>query len=114
MSAPLSPAQETQAQELAALIRQATDEDILAMARLLVATDDQTTFGATEFRLREVVLRAGARAYQTFLAQKKRLPGARDSLPGLRRGRRVQGLPAAHARQPAGPGAAAPRLLPLR
>jgi hypothetical protein len=71
VSTPLSAEQEAQAQELAALIRQATDDDLLAMARLLVATDEKTTFGATEFRLRDLVLRAGARAYQTFLAQKK-------------------------------------------
>jgi hypothetical protein len=68
---PLSPEREAQAQELAQAIRQAVEEEVLAVARTLAATDEHTLFGETEFQVRELVLKAGAKAYQTFLAQKK-------------------------------------------
>lgn len=67
----LSPEQEAQAQQLAQAIRQAADEELLAIARALVATDESTLFGDTEFDIRDLVHRVGAKAYQTFLAQKK-------------------------------------------
>ncbi len=79
MTTPLSAEQEVQAQQLATLIRHATDDDILALARLLVGTDEAHTFGATEFQVRDLLLRAGAKAYQTFLAQKKTATGAAAS-----------------------------------
>jgi hypothetical protein len=69
--APLAPEQEAQAQQLAQAIRQAADEELLAIARALVTTDESTLFGDTEFQIRELVHRLGAKAYQTFLAQKK-------------------------------------------
>ena len=69
--APLSPEQEAQAQQLAQTIRQAADEELLAIARALVSTDESTLFGDTEFQIRELVHRLGAKAYQSFLAQKK-------------------------------------------
>jgi hypothetical protein len=72
MSLPfLTPEQEAEAQHLAALIRQATDDDFLRLARLLLSQDERHTFGATEFAVRDLVLKAGAKAYQTFLEQKK-------------------------------------------
>ena len=72
MSSPvLTPEQEADAHQLAALIRQATDEEFLRLARLLVSQDQRHTFGPTEFAVRDIVLKAGAQAYQTFLAQKK-------------------------------------------
>lgn len=68
---PLSPEREAQAQELAQAIHQAIEEELLAVARTLAATDEPTLFGDTEFQVRDLVLKAGAKAYQTFLAQKK-------------------------------------------
>jgi GGDEF domain-containing protein len=68
---PLSPEREAEAQQLAEAIRQAIGEDILNVARTLVATDEATLFGETEFQVRDLVHKAGAQAYQTFLAQKK-------------------------------------------
>jgi hypothetical protein len=70
-SSPLSPEREAAAQQLAALIRQATDDDFLRIARLLVSKDEKHLFGQTEFDLRALVLKAGAKAYQTYLRQKK-------------------------------------------
>jgi hypothetical protein len=74
---PLSPDQEAQAQQLAQALRQAADEELLAIARALVATAESTLFGDTEFTVRELTHRIGAKAYQTFLAQKKTATGAR-------------------------------------
>src|SRR5437867_11744149 len=68
---PLSPEQEAEAQKLAALIREATDDDFLRIARTLVSKDERQTFGPTEFELRDLPLQAGAKAYQPFLAQKQ-------------------------------------------
>jgi hypothetical protein len=67
----LSPEREAQAQQLAQALRQAADDDFLAIARALVATDEATLFGDTEFHLRDLLHRLGAKAYQAFLAQKK-------------------------------------------
>ncbi len=68
---PLSPEREAEAQQLAQALRQTADDELLAIARALVATDEATLFGDTEFHLRDLVHRLGAKAYQTFLAQKK-------------------------------------------
>ncbi len=76
-STPLTPEQEADAQQLAALIRQATDDEFLRLARLLVSKDERHTFGQTEFDVRDIVLKAGAKAYQTFLGQKKTATGGR-------------------------------------
>ena len=73
---PLSPECEAKAQQLAAAIRQATEDELLAIARALVATDEQTLFGDTEFAIRDLLLKTGAKAYQTFLAGKKTATGA--------------------------------------
>lgn len=67
----LTPEQEAQAQQLAALIQQATAHDLLRIARLLVSKDEAHTFGQTEFQLRDLVHRLGANALETALAQKK-------------------------------------------
>ena len=68
---PLSPEHEARAQELLAALHQAADQELLTIARTLVATEEATLFGQTEFQIRDLVLNIGAKAYQTFLAQKK-------------------------------------------
>jgi hypothetical protein len=70
MSEPLSPDLEQKAQELAARIRSRSEGSILAMARLLVATTDDTLFGDTEFALRDQALGLVADAYAGHLPQK--------------------------------------------
>ncbi len=72
---PLSPEREAEAQRLARAIRQAADDELLAIARALVATDEPTLFGDTEFRIRDLTHQIGAKAYQAFLAQKKTATG---------------------------------------
>jgi hypothetical protein len=74
---PLSPEREAEAQQLAQALRLAADEELLAIARALVATEESTLFGDTEFAIRDLVHQIGAKAYQTFLAQKKTATAAR-------------------------------------
>ena len=71
MQEPLPADQEVEAQQLAALLSEATREDLLRLARTLVASRETSPFGDTEFEARDILLRAAARAYERFLAQKK-------------------------------------------
>ena len=67
----LTAEQEAQAQDLATHVTQAMVDDVLRIARLLVSKDTRHTFGQTELHLRDLLHRAGAKALETFLAQKK-------------------------------------------
>ena len=69
MKKPLSEAQEVAAKELAAAITEATTQEIQKMAETLVGSD--ALFGQTEFAIRDILLRVGAKAYEQRLAQKK-------------------------------------------
>ena len=67
----LTPEQEADAQQLAALFREASQEDFLRIARLLVSKEERHVFGQTEFATRAILLRVGAKCFETFLAEKK-------------------------------------------
>jgi hypothetical protein len=67
----LTAAQEAEAQLLVARIGQAAQDELLQMARTLVGSDTRSLFGATEFHLRDVLLRVAAKAYEQYLAEKK-------------------------------------------
>src|SRR5206468_1336748 len=54
MQEQLTPEQEAQAQELAALVSEAIAADVLQVARLLVSKKTKDTFGQTEFQLRDL------------------------------------------------------------
>jgi hypothetical protein len=71
MQESLTPEQEAQAQELAALVAEAIAADVLQVARLLVSKKTRDTFGQTEFQLRDLTHQIGARALEISLAQKK-------------------------------------------
>jgi hypothetical protein len=71
MQEALSPAQEAQAQQLAQAISRAAQDELLQVARLLVVSSDATLFGPTEFKVRDLILRVAAKAYQEHLGQKK-------------------------------------------
>ncbi len=73
----LTAEQEAQAQDLALRITEAIAADVLRVARLLVSKDTRHTFGQTELQLRDLIHRAGARALETALAQKKTATTAR-------------------------------------
>lgn len=69
--------QEAQAQELAERITQAIASDVLRVARLLVGKDSRHPFGRTELQLRDLMHRAGAKALEASLAEKKTATTAR-------------------------------------
>jgi hypothetical protein len=68
---PLAPELEAKAQELLTHLRSQADDELLALARLLVSKEDHEIFGDTEFQARDIVHRIGAKALETHLAQKK-------------------------------------------
>lgn len=70
MQEALNAAQETEAQQLAEAFAQAASTEFLQLARTLVASG-HSPFGKTEFTVRDILLRVGAKAYEQYLAQKK-------------------------------------------
>jgi hypothetical protein len=68
---PLAPELEAKAQELLTHLRAQADDELLALARLLVSKADHEIFGDTEFQARDIVHRIGAKAFEAHLAQKK-------------------------------------------
>ena len=84
MKEALSTAQEAEAQLLAQRISQAAQEELLQIARTLVGSNTSTLFGANEFKIRDLILRVAAKAYQEHLAEKKRLRGLQHHLPKVR------------------------------
>jgi F420-0:gamma-glutamyl ligase len=67
----LTEEQEQQAKQLEAKIRRVVDQEIAALARLLVSKAENDLFGQTEFHVRELVLRVGAKAFEEHLREKK-------------------------------------------
>jgi len=79
MSVTLTPEQEAQAVKLAAQMKEHASDPFLAIARLLVATDESTLFGATEFAVRKHALELVSQAYSLHLGQKKTATAGRPS-----------------------------------
>lgn len=71
MDTHLTPAQEQEAKELEARIRQAMEKEIATLARLMVGKPDRELFGKTEFQVRDILLRVGAKVYEEHLREKK-------------------------------------------
>ena len=53
-------------------LKAAAETDLRAVAELLATQPDSQLFGATEFQLRDLVLRLGAKALQTAAEQRKK------------------------------------------
>jgi len=68
----LTPAQEAEAQRLAALLSQKFQEETLRLARLLAAKPDAELLGTTEFEVRDRVHELGAVALETALQERKK------------------------------------------
>lgn len=71
LSAALSPEQEAEAKILEAKIQKAIQTEIADLARLMVSKSDRELFGLTEFQVRDLVLRVGAKVYEEHLREKK-------------------------------------------
>jgi hypothetical protein len=76
----LSVEQEAEAQALAGRLRELADEELVEMARLLVSKPEHEVFGDTEFELRDIVLKVGAKALEEHLRQKKMAIGGAASI----------------------------------
>jgi hypothetical protein len=63
--------QQTDAERLVEALRPQAEDLLQRVARLLAANPGANAFGATEFRLRDLMLAAGAGFLQTALAEKK-------------------------------------------
>jgi hypothetical protein len=87
MDTDLTPAQEAEAGRLYQILKQTTDADLKALARLLASKADRELLGATEFQVRDRVLRIGAKALETALAERKKggTTGRAASAPTARR-----------------------------
>jgi hypothetical protein len=72
MDPDLTPAQEAEAERLFTILKQTTEADLKALARLLASKADRDLLGATEFVVRDRVLRIGAQALETALAERKK------------------------------------------
>lgn len=68
----LTPAQKAEADRLHAAMLEATAGDLRELAELLATTNDANIFGATEFTVRDIVMRVGAKAIQTALEERKK------------------------------------------
>ena len=69
--ATLSPEQEAEAKILEGKILTAIQKEIADLARLMVGKKDRELFGQTEYQVRDLVLRVGAKVYEEHLREKK-------------------------------------------
>ncbi len=68
----LSAEQEAEAQRLFHILKRTTDDDLLALARLLASKQDRELLGQTEFEVRDRVHQIGAKAIETALQERKK------------------------------------------
>lgn len=68
----LTAEQEAEARRIFETLKQTTDADLLALARLLAAKPDAELLGATEFQVRDRALRIGALALEAALDGRKK------------------------------------------
>jgi hypothetical protein len=71
LRATLSQEQEAEAKILEGKIQKAIQTEIADLARLMVSKSDRELFGVTEFQVRDLVLRVGAKVYEEHLREKK-------------------------------------------
>lgn len=68
----LSAEQEAEAQRIFQVLKRTTDDDLLALARLLASKKDRDLLGQTEFEVRDRVHQLGAKAVETALSERKK------------------------------------------
>lgn len=68
----LTPEQEAEAQRLADSITVKTKEELLQITRLLVSKQDHELLGKTEFEVRDLVHKIGARAIEAAVNERKK------------------------------------------
>lgn len=69
---PLTPEQQTRAQQLYAALQGPFLDEAQRLARLLATKEDAHLLGSTEFEVRDAVHRLGAKALETALNERKK------------------------------------------
>jgi hypothetical protein len=98
MDTDLTPQQQAEAQRIFDALKQSTEADLMALARLLAQKPDGEIFGATEFEVRDRVHGIGAKAIEAALAGRKKggtTAPAAAAPPAARRPSSSAGRPAA-------------------
>jgi len=98
MDTDLTPAQEAEAERIFTLLQQSSAADLKALARLLASKADGDLLGATEFAVRDRVLRIGAQAIETALGERKKGATTAPAEPARTAGKR----PSSSAGSPSG------------
>ena len=68
---PLTNGQQAEAERIRQALLDASAEDLRELAALLASKDDTHVFGATEFAVRDIVQRIGAKAIEAALSGRK-------------------------------------------
>jgi hypothetical protein len=68
----LTPEQKAESDRIFEALQQGAADDLRALADLLATKDDSNTFGATEYTVRDIALRIGARALESALEGRKK------------------------------------------
>jgi hypothetical protein len=69
---PLSPQQADLSDRIFQTLRQAAETDLRSLADLLASKEDRQLLGKTEFEVRDLVHRIGAKALETALDERKK------------------------------------------
>jgi hypothetical protein len=72
MDTDLTADQEAEARRIYDALKQTSDSDLMALARLLASKADGDLLGATEFAVRDAVHRIGAKALESALVERKK------------------------------------------
>ncbi len=68
----LTPEQEIEAERIEDILKAGTQVEIRRIARLLASKENRQLFGETEFQVRDIVHRIGARGLDAALAERKK------------------------------------------
>jgi hypothetical protein len=69
---PLNPEQAELSDRIYQSLRQAADTDLRGLADLLASKPDRQLLGATEFEVRDLAHKIGAKAFETALEERKK------------------------------------------
>jgi hypothetical protein len=71
-SVELTDEQEAEAQRVVELVKQCSEEEVLNMARLMASKNDDALFGETEFQVRDILHRLGAKVIEIAANERRK------------------------------------------
>ena len=71
-SVELTDEQEAEAQRVAELVKQSAEAEVLDMVRLMISKNDDELFGETEFQVRDILHRLGAKVIETAANERRK------------------------------------------